>query len=272
MFIGLMIVGGIIKAYGVSDHFNNGGFGYEFFNSFATKYEPSVKLATLGFALFGLGIEITGITVNRIIVKWFKGKELALAMGLQMACARMGMAGAYLFSPLISNNISVSKPVVVGILFLAIGFISFLVHCMGDRKLDKEMASEKTEGQKFKTSDIGLLFKNKGFTTIALLCVLFYSCVFPFMKFAPNLLINKYGVSTELAGSLSIILPIGTILLTPLLGSYIDKQGKGASMMILGSILLVIVHSIFAFLPGNILFAYVALFILGVAFSLIPSA
>ena len=203
LFISLMIVGGTIKAYGISDYFNNGGFAYEFFDSFARRYQPSTKVATLGYALFGLGIEIAGITVNRIIVKWFKGKELALAMGLQIALARLGMGCAFAFVPRISSGITVSKPVILGVLLLTIGLMSFLIHCIADVKLDKEESKKDKENmESFKMADIIKLFKNKGFVMIALLCVLFYSCVFPFMKFAPNLLINKYGVNANLAGSI----------------------------------------------------------------------
>jgi len=273
LFISLMVIGGAIKAYGVSQYFNGGGLGYDFFNSFLINYEPSVKVATIGYAIFGLGVEIAGVTVNRIIVKWFKGKELALAMGLEMAVARLGMGGAFLLAPRIAADISVYKPVIFGVLLMLIGLLTFLIHCMVDVKLDKEVVDEKQEeDEAFKLSDIGKLFKNQGFVLIALLCVLFYSCVFPFMKFAANLMSNKYGVDAETAGLIAFILPFGTILLTPLFGSFIDKKGKGASMMILGSILLIIVHSIFTFLPGNVYLAYIAMFILGVGFSLVPSA
>jgi MFS family permease len=272
-FICLMLIGGAIKAYGVSQYFNGGGFGYDFFNSFMTKYEPSVKVATIGYSIFGLGVEIAGVTVNRVIVKWFKGKELALAMGLEMAVARLGMGGAFILAPRIAADISAYKPVIFGVLLMVIGLLTFLIHCMVDVKLDKEVeVEEQEEDEAFKLSDIGKLFKNQGFVLIALLCVLFYSCVFPFMKFAANLMTNKYGVDSEAAGLIAFILPFGTILLTPLFGSFIDKKGKGASMMVLGSILLIIVHSIFTFLPGNVYLAYLAMFILGVGFSLVPSA
>lgn len=273
-FIILMVLGGSVKAYAVSAYFNAGGFGYDFFNSFITSMKPSVKVAVLGYAIFGLGVEIAGITVNRIIVKWFKGKELALAMGLQMAVARMGMGMAFVLAPRIAADISAYKPVVFGVLLLIIGLITFLIHCMADLKLDREESDEKSNEDKeaFKLADIAKLFKNQGFVLIALLCVLFYSCVFPFMKFAANLMSNKYGVDAETAGLIAFILPFGTVLLTPLFGSVLDRKGKGASMMILGSVLLIVVHSIFTFLPGNVVLAYLAMFLLGVGFSLVPSA
>ena len=273
-FLSLMLMGALIKAYGLSNYFNNGGFGYEFFNSFLPKYKPSMKLATLGFALFGLGIEIVGITANRIIVKWYKGKELAMAMGLQMAIARLGMGCAFIFSPRIANDVSAYKPVIFAVLILCIGLLTFLIHCIADIKLDKglEQEKEKSSSEKFRFADILGLIKNKGFVLITCLCVLFYSCVFPFTKFVANLFMNKYGVDAQTAGDISFILPIGTIILTPIFGGYIDKKGKGASMMMLGSILLIISHSIFTFLPGEVIFAYSAMFILGIGFSLVPSA
>lgn len=272
-FVLLMIIGGAIKAYGLSDYFNNGGFGYDFFNSFAPGYMPSVKVATLGFALFGLGVEIAGVTVSRIIVKWFKGKEMALAMGLEMALARLGMGAAFVLSPRIADGVSAYKPVIFGVLILCVGFLAFLIHCMMDVKLDREEEGVEEEAEEpFKFSDILKLFKNKGFVVIALLCVLFYSCVFPFTKFAANLLINKYGVEAALAGDIVFILPFGTIILTPIFGTIYDRIGKGATMMIIGSVLLIVTHLVFSLLPGTLTFAYLGMFILGVGFSLVPSA
>ncbi|WP_321299570.1 MFS transporter [Marinifilum fragile] len=271
-FVLLMIFGGAIKAYGLSDYFNNGGFGYEFFNSFAKDYQPSVKVATLGFALFGLGVEIAGVTVSRIIVKWFKGKEMALAMGLEMALARLGMGAAFVLSPRIAADVSAYKPVIFGVIVLCAGFLAFLVHCMMDAKLDKEIDDEQEAEEPFKLTDIVKLFQNKGFVLIAVLCVLFYSCVFPFTKFAANLLVNKYGVASAMAGDIVFILPFGTIILTPIFGTIYDRIGKGATMMMLGSILLIATHLIFSLLPGDIVFAYLGMFVLGVGFSLVPSA
>ncbi|MCT4637199.1 MAG: MFS transporter [Bacteroidales bacterium] len=272
-FITLMIAGGAIKAYGLSDYFNNGGFGYDFFNSFAKGYLPSVKVATLGFALFGLGVEIAGVTVSRIIVKWFKGKEMALAMGLEMALARLGMGAAFVLSPRIAAEVSAYKPVIFGVIVLCAGLLTFLIHCMMDAKLDKERdEEEKVEDEPFRLADIVKLFKSPGFVLIATLCVLFYSCVFPFTKFAANLLVNKYGVASATAGDIVFLLPFGTIILTPIFGTIYDRIGKGATMMIIGSVLLIVTHLIFTFMPGDIAYAYTAMLILGIGFSLVPSA
>jgi len=275
-FIGIMIIGAFFNFYALTDYFNNGGLGYEFLNSFLTDYKPSLKLAVVGYSLFGVGVEIAGITVSRIIVKWFKGKEMALAMGLEMACARGGMLLAFTASPWMTGSDHViSRPLAFGVILLVIGLIAFFVHNMMDTKLDREVAAdtsvESTE-EEFKISDILLLFKNPGFILISLLCVLFYSAVFPFTKFAPDLMAQKYSFPVEYAGSIVGLLPIGTMLLTPIFGAFMDKKGKAASIMVLGSILLIVVHSIFAFGPDSKIFAFGAMVILGFAFSFVPAA
>lgn len=276
-FIGVMILGAFFNYYAMSDTFNNGGLGYDFLNSFMTDYKPSLKLAIVGYALFGVGVEIAGITVSRIIVKWFKGKEMALAMGLEMATARGGMLLAFSGSPLIAtqgNETIVSRPLAFGVLLLVVGFLAFLVHNMMDTKLDKEIAADTSneEEEEFKISDVFLLFKNPGFIYIALLCVLFYSAVFPFTKFAPDLMVQKYGFLQEYAGNMVSLLPLGTMVLTPLFGTFLDNKGKGASVMVLGAILLIVVHSIFAFGPDVKALAFVAMVVLGFAFSFVPAA
>lgn len=138
-FIGIMIIGAFFNFYAMTDYFNNGGLGYEFLNSFLTNYKPSLKLAMVGYSLFGVGVEIAGITVSRIIVKWFKGKEMALAMGLEMACARGGMLLAFTASPLMTGaNHYISRPLAFGVILLCIGLLAFFVHNMMDSRLDKE--------------------------------------------------------------------------------------------------------------------------------------
>lgn len=275
-FIGIMILGAFFNFYALTDYFNNGGFGYDFFNSFLTDYKPSLKVAILGYSLFGVGVEIAGITVSRILVKWFKGKELALAMGLEMACARGGMLLAFTASPWMTGAENViSRPLAFGVLLLIVGFLAFFVHNIMDTKLDKEVAADEngeTSEDEFKVSDIFLLFKNPGFVLIALLCVLFYSAVFPFTKFAPDLMAQKYLFHTDYAGSIVGLLPIGTMVLTPIFGAFMDRKGKAASIMILGSLLLIIVHCIFAFGPDHKAFALIAMVILGFAFSFVPAA
>jgi MFS family permease len=276
-FIGIMIIGASLNYYAMTDTFTNGGFGYKFLNSFLTDYKPSLKMAMIGYSLFGVGVEIAGITVSRIIVKWFKGKEMALAMGLEMACARGGMLVAFSASPFMTGADKViSRPLAFGVILLIVGFVAFMIHNMMDIKLDKEVAGdttiEPTEEEEFKASDIFLLFKNPGFVLISLLCVLFYSAIFPFTKFAPDLMHQKYGFPEELAGTIVGLLPIGTMILTPIFGAFMDKKGKSASIMMLGSLLLIFSHLIFAFAPGNTFFAFGAMIVLGFAFSFVPAA
>ncbi len=275
-FVGVMLVGAFFNFYALTDYFNNGGLGYDFFNSFLTDYKPSLKMAILGYSLFGVGVEVAGITVSRILVKWFKGKELALAMGLEMATARGGMLLAFSASPLMAGKAEIiSRPLAFGVILLVIGFIAFFVHNMMDKKLDTEISNDtsvEASEEEFKVSDIFLLFKNPGFVLIALLCVLFYSAVFPFTKFAPDLMAQKYLFPREYAGMMVSLLPIGTMVLTPLFGSFMDRKGKAASIMILGSLLLIMVHLIFAFSPSDKIFAVIAMVILGFAFSFVPAA
>ncbi|MDY6270913.1 MAG: MFS transporter [Prevotella sp.] len=233
-----------------------------------------VFYASIGFAIFGVGVETAGITVSKIIVKWFKGKEMALAMGMEMATARIGTMLAMLITVPIANAFhSVAAPILLCLILLCIGFISMFIYTFMDRKLDSQLASEEEAEEPFKVSDIIPIIKNKGFWLIAILCVLFYSAVFPFLKYAADLMVQKYHVSTTWAGSIPSLLPLGTLFLTPLFGYVYDRIGKGASIMILGSLMLIGVHLVFA-LPflDNWVIAVVLTVILGIAFSLVPSA
>lgn len=263
----LMFVGALLKWYALDNTFGDAQiFGYP----------VQVALAALGFAIFGMGAEITGITVTKIIAKWFTGHELALAMGLQVAMARIGTAVALACSLPIANKMgAVSAPVLLGATLLCVGVVSFLVYCVMDKKLDASVAAaEEQEAEEgFHFSDLKVIFTNKGFWLIAILCVLFYSGVFPFLKFATKLMIYKYGVEPELAGLIPAMLPFGTILLTPVFGSLYDRLGKGATLMIIGSLMLTLVHVLFA-LPilNEWWFAIAIMVILGIAFSLVPSA
>jgi nitrate/nitrite transporter NarK len=237
--------------------------------------------ASIGFAIFAVGVEVAGITVSKIIVKWFKGKELATAMGMQVAMARIGTAIALGFSVPIARAtgiIDVSRPLLVSLIALCIGLIVFIVYNLMDLKLDKsEVAAnefnEADEEEDFKISDIGKILNNKGWWYIAILCVLFYSAVFPFLKYATDLMVNKFGVDENIAGMIPMLLPFGNILLTPLFGGIYDKRGKGATIMIIGSILLIIVHGLFS-IPGlnSWITAMILVVVLGIAFSLVPSA
>lgn len=266
MSASFMVIGTLLKWWALDSDFGS----TEIFG-----YPLQVALAALGFAIFGMGAEITGITVTKIIAKWFTGHELALAMGLQVAMARIGTAVALACSLPIANAMGeVSAPVLLGAALLCVGLVSYLVYCVMDRKLDAsgdvaEIANE----EEFHFSDLKYIFNNKGFWLIAFLCVLFYSGVFPFLKFATKLMIYKYNVEPELAGLIPAMLPFGTILLTPLFGSLYDRMGKGATLMIIGSVMLTVVHILFA-LPilNQWWFAIGVMVLLGIAFSLVPSA
>ncbi|MDR1226764.1 MAG: MFS transporter [Prevotellaceae bacterium] len=265
---GIMLLGASIKYWAISTTFPEGAT--------ILGIRSQVAFASIGFATFGVGVEVAGITVTKIIVKWFKGKEMALAMGLQVGVARIGtMLSMAAPIPLAKAFGSISAPLLVCVIVLCIGFLSFLVYGVMDKKLDKELGIDKntTHEDEFKLSDIGFILKNKGFWLIALLCLLFYSGVFPFLKYAVDLMINKFNVQPEFAGNISAILPFGTLLLTPVFGHLYDRIGKGASMMILGATLLTLIHVTFAlpfvhFWP----IAVGLMVLLGIAFSLVPSA
>jgi MFS family permease len=282
---GIMVVGASLKYYGVSTP--------ELSEVTYFGMQGQVFFASIGFAIFAVGVEVAGITVSKIIVKWFKGYEMALAMGMQMAVARIGtmlamVAPVPLATYFTSEHLqkvggelvmksgpSISAPIAFALLLLVIGFIAFFIYVAMDRKLDaSEVGLEDSSSEdEFKISDIFVIVKNKGFWLIAFLCVLFYSSVFPFIKYAADLMVNKYGLSSEIAGAIPSLLPLGTLFLTPLFGSVYDKKGKGATMMILGAVLIVIVHSIFSLPILNYWFvAVVLVMILGVALSLVPSA
>ena len=267
MSTSLMFIGAMIKWYAVSRGFEGEVFGLP----------TQVAIACLGFAIYGVGCEIAGITVTKVIAKWFTGHELALAMGLQVALARVGTACALFFAlPLAQNFGIVSAPVMIGASTLCIGMLSYIVYCVMDKKLDASQSATEGEAdseEQFKMSDLKVIFCNKGFWLITLLCLMFYSAVFPFLKFATNLMIIKYEVSPSLAGIIPGLLPFGTILLTPIFGSMYDRMGKGATLMLIGSALLTVVHILFTLPILNVWwFAVIVMILLGIAFSLVPSA
>jgi len=232
--------------------------------------------SSLGFAVFGVGTEAIGITISKAVVRWFKGKEMALAMGMQMAIARLGTALAIGISIPLAIKFSVTAPILFALVVMLLGVVSFIMFSILDIKLDK---SEGTANQvvdpddEFKIKDILLIIGNLGFWYIAILCVLFYSAVFPFLFYANDLMVNKYNVDPSLAGTITMLLPFGTIVLTPVFGGIYDKFGKGASIMIVGSLILIFVHGILAIPSLNLWWiAAIMVIILGVAFSLVPSA
>lgn len=271
----LMVIGASIKLYGVSDYFGSGGFGYEFFNSFLVWFPASAKVACLGFMIFGCGVEMAGVTVSKAIAKWFKGKEMALAMGLEMAIARLGVFAVFHLSPWLANlgEPSVVRPLAFVTLLLLIGLLTFSIFTFMDRKLDKQSnCIEEQEEEAFRISDIGKLLTSKTFMTVAFLCVLYYSAIFPFQRFATSMLESRLGLPTDEASSLFSWFPIGAMILTPLLGAFLDHKGKGATMLMVGAILMCGCHLIFALAPLTIPLAYGAIILLGVSFSLVPAA
>jgi MFS family permease len=271
----LMFIGCAIKYYAVSPFF-------AFEGGTILGVRNQIIFASLGFAIFGVGVETAGISVTKVIARWFKGKEIALAMGLQVAMARIGTALALSSTVAIAKHFNeISTPLLLGLVILCIGLIAFLVFCVMDKKLDASIEAEKSDREKeveeaeesFRIRDILYIISNKGFRLIAILCVLFYSAVFPFLKYATSLMINKYNVSEDLAGAIPALLPFGTILLTPIFGTVYDRIGKGATIMISGSFLLIVVHLLFA-MPylNEWWFAVIIMIVLGIAFSLVPSA
>ncbi len=351
----VMLVGGIIKWYAVSSSFIGSGLE-EWFNNhlnyiplfdelgvspFYKGMPASAKLAAVGFMIFGCGTEMAGITVSRGIVKWFKGRETAMAMGSEMALARLGVATCMLFSPFfakLGGHVDVSRSVAFGVVLLCIALMMFIVYFFMDKKLDAQTGEAEEADEPFKISDIGQILKSSGFWLVALLCVLYYSAIFPFQKYATNMLqcnltlhegtgiwgSNKimfiqYGVmlfvaACAFAGNFSkktikkvilmslaalalvvycymgykrgtaetvfAVFPLLAVAITPMLGKYVDTKGKAASMLMIGSLLLIICHLAFAFvLPlfkgneiGGLIVAYGTILVLGASFSLVPAA
>lgn len=270
----IMIVGTVLQFIAIEEVFPMNGmlFGMK----------AQVVIGAIGFGIFGVGVEVAGITVSKVIVKWFKGKELALAMGLEMATARMGTALALALPiPMATKWFgtegipAISAPLMLGLGLLVAGFVAFIWYTFMDRKLEvsEGISDEVSEEEAFKVKDILFIVKNKGFWLIALLCVLFYSGIFPFLYFATDLMINKYHVDPEFAGLIPSLLPFGTIILTPLFGSLYDRKGKGATIMLIGSVMLLLVHIVFSITAfDSYILAIVLIVLLGITFSLVPSA
>ena len=238
-------------------------------------YKTGVFVASAGYSIFGVGAEVAGITVSKIIAKWFRGKEMATAMGVQVALARIGSQAAYSVAIPLARNFSIDTPLLIGFVLLIGGLVAFFAFSMMDKKLDKQVEASTEDGDedKFSFKDVKHILTNPGFWLIALLCVLFYSCVFPFQKFASELMIGKYGIDESVAGSIVGLPALGALILTPVFGGLVDKRGKAASIMMLGAAMLICVHFIYA-IPSidNWLVAIVLMIILGIAFSLVPSA
>jgi MFS family permease len=353
----VMLLGACIKYYAISDSFIGSGLEAWFTNHlnyipgfdeigvspFYKGMPASAKLAAIGFMIFGCGTEMGGITVSRGIVKWFKGREMALAMGSEMALARLGVATCMIFSPFfakLGGSVDVSRSVAFGVVLLCIALIMLVVYFFMDKKLDSQTGEAEEKDDPFKISDLGQILSSLGFWLVSLLCVLYYSAIFPFQKYAVNMLqcnlsftevsadsfwasssvtIIQYiimlvvaagafasnfqkrkslkvglmvasivalvcycymGYMRQSAESIFAVFPLLAVGITPILGNYVDHKGKAASMLVLGSLLLIFCHLTFAFiLPefkgnqvGGVIVAYVTILVLGASFSLVPAA
>ena len=353
----VMLVGATINWYAVTEMFmgssletwfNNNlnyipGFDELGISPFYLGMPASAKFAAIGFMIFGCGVEMAGIMVSRGIVKWFKGHEMALAMGSEMALARLGVATCMIFSPVfakLGGDIDVSRSVAFGVVLLMIALIMFIVYFFMDKKLDAQTGEAEEKDDPFKVSDIGNILRSSGFWLVALLCVLYYSAIFPFQKYAVNMLqcnltftelspdsfwagntvtIIQYvimlvvaaaafasnfsksksmrtlmqivavvalvvfcymGYMRQSAETVFAVFPLLAVGITPILGNYVDHKGKAASMLVVGSLLLIACHLTFAFiLPmfkgnavGGIIIAYITILVLGASFSLVPAS
>ena len=353
----VMLIGACIKWYAVSESFMGSGLEAWFNNNlnyiplfdelgvspFYQGMPASAKFAACGFMIFGCGCEMAGITVSRGIVKWFKGREMALAMGSEMALARLGVATCMIFSPFfarLGGVVSVSRSVAFGVVLMCIALIMTIVYFVMDQKLDAQTGEAEEKDDPFKISDIGKILSDSGFWLVALLCVLYYSAIFPFQKYAVNMLQcnltlvapdansfwatdtvtyiqyalmlfvaatgfasnfqektgKKYGLlglsilglvtycymgfMQQTAGSIFAVFPLLAVLITPILGKYLDHHGKAVSMLMLGSLLLIFCHLTFAFIlplfkgstTGGVVIAYITILVLGSSFSLVPAS
>ena len=352
----VMLTGALIKYYAISDSFAGSGLEVWFTNNlnhipvfeqlgvspFYEGMPASAKVAACGFMIFGCGTEMAGITVSRGIVKWFKGREMALAMGSEMALARLGVATCMIFSPFfakLGGNIDVSRSVAFGVVLICIALMMFVVYFFMDKKLDSQTGEAEEKDDPFKISDLGKILTSMGFWLVALLCVLYYSAIFPFQKYAVNMLqcnisfeavpegsfwasnnvaLVQYVVMLliaitaftsnfskgikktvlmllsvvsllvfcymsyrrQSAESIFAVFPLLAVGITPILGKYVDNKGKAASMLMLGSILLIVCHLTFAFvLPqfkgsplGGVVLAFSTILVLGASFSLVPAS
>jgi MFS family permease len=272
LFVLFCSLGAGLTAYGASGIFLDGGPGFGFFSSFLTDYSPQLKVMILGRLLFGLGAETSIVVINKILVKWFKGKELAFAFAINVAIARLGTAFALIMSPkLISSDMGWAWALWIAAILMGIGLLVFIIYMIYDASISRGQPKESllAADEEFHIADIFRLLRNKSYLYVIALCVTFYSAVFPFQAYCPDLLHNKFGLSIDLSGELTSLIIWGTIVFTPLFGWFVDKKGKRASLMLVGSFLLVIVHLTLSL--TNIT-PFVAMFILGIAFSLVPAA
>jgi len=277
----MMLACATIKYIGVSVWFQTTAL-YEWLGTWWVALPGSAKMASLGFMVFGCGCEMAGTTVSKAIAKWFKGKEMALAMGIEMAVARIGVFTVFSISPAIASKMgSVAAPVGFCTVLLLIGLINFILFSVMDRKFDAQLVaagvkSEDASEEEFKAKDLGKILTSKSFWVVAFLCVLYYSAIFPFQRYGANMLqCNLNGISAEQAANIFRWFPVGAAFVTVALGSYLDHKGKGATMLIFGSILLVACHLIFAFIvpaTRSSFVAFATIIVLGISFALVPAA
>ena len=269
----LMALGTLIKYYAVTAEFGNEPIAFLDY-----QLPASAVWASLGFAIFGVGYEMTGISVSKAMVRWFTGHELALAMGIQLAMARLGTAAALSISAPIARHYTLSMSLLISLAFLISGLLAFLVFCVMDRKLDdsgqttEDSADNTQYEEQFHFSDILVTLRNPGFWLITLFCVLFYSAVSPFLKFSTKLMVMKYGVDPDIAGFFSSIAPFGTILMTPLFGLIYDRYGKGVTLVITGALMLTAVHFGFSLPMHSSTIAIALMVTLSIGYSLAPAA
>jgi len=273
IFTALCALGGLVTAYGVSDAFRGGGFGYGVMGSFLPTFSPELKMMMLGRLLFGLGAETQIVMLNKVLARWFMGKELALAFGLNLGVARVGSALGMSLSPRIAGQLGFNSALWVGAVVMVSGLILFLVYLPIDRRDERRRGagadSKLATDEEFHIKDVLSLFANRSYLFIVLLCATFYAVVFPFQDYLADLLHHKYGYSPVAAGDFTSLIPWGAAIFTILFGAFVDKKGLRATLMIGGSLLLVLSHALFA-LTTVTPWLLVPLF--GIAFSLVPAA
>jgi MFS family permease len=275
MFTLLCALGVALTAYGASDQFRQGGPGFALLGAFWVRYSPVVKMMVLGRLLFGLGAETSIVVINKVIAKWFKEKELAFAFAINLSIARLGTASALLLSPfVIEAAFGWTLAAWVAAMAMTIGFLFFIVYNLYDRRYTPERPKGTLldPDEVFQVRDIFGLLKNPSYLFIVALCVTFYSAIFPFQAFCPDFLHHKFALSYKLSGGLSSVIIWGTIVFNPIFGYFVDKRGKRASLMVGGSALLLISHVVLALSPGHAAIAVAFMFVLGIAFSLVPAS
>ena len=283
LFVGMMVAGAALVAYAISGSFANSSLA-AWMSGFIGK--PSLTIAYIGCMLFGLGSEIAGVAVTRSLAKWFKGKEMAFAMGAQLAIARLGTALALVLSPILVGAheggelytfVQTFRPALIGLALMIVGLVLWSVFITMDAKFDKQTGltdkKETTEDEKFRFSDIFKILSNKNYILISLLCVFFYCCIISFKKFATSIVIPRFGLEAESAAMMISMIPFFTVVGTPLFGILVDKIGKATAWMITGSCLVLTSHLLIAFAPEGVpAWGYLAISLLGVGYSLVPAA